>query len=219
MPEAGHGAHALGIASAALEAFVDAVNARPARGRRGRWRWGTMQAHQIAFARADALVRAARALLHETVRAAYQDASAHPELSLELRVRLREANLFAVRSAKEAVGLIFDMAGSGAVYRGRPIEQAFRDINTAANHTNYLETAYAAIGSYFLTRDREGGPEIAAAAISRDRAESSWWPPPRSRSSSTAPALLGGADTSILLGARKIRTKVRNRLLTYSSND
>jgi alkylation response protein AidB-like acyl-CoA dehydrogenase len=95
------------------------------------------------------------------MRAAYADAEAHSELSFELRVRLREANIFAVRSAKEAVGLIFDMVGSSAVYRGRPVERAFRDISTAANHTNYVETAYAAIGSYFLTRDREGGPEIA----------------------------------------------------------
>jgi len=161
MPEAGHGAHALGIASAALHAFTDAVNARPAPGSARQSAMGHEQAHQIAFARADALVRAARALLHDTARAAYQDASAHPELSLELRVRLREANIFAVRAAKEAVGLIFDMAGSGAVYRGRPIEQAFRDISTAANHTNYLETAYTAIGSYYLTRDRDEGPDIA----------------------------------------------------------
>jgi indole-3-acetate monooxygenase len=161
MPEVGHGAHALGIASAALESFVDAVNARPLPGSTRQMTMGHMQAHQIAFARADALVRAARALLHETVRAAYEDAGANPELSLELRVRLREANIFAVRSAKEAVGLIFDMAGSSAVYRGRSIEQAFRDVNTAANHTNYMETAYTAIGSYFMTRDRAGGPEIA----------------------------------------------------------
>jgi indole-3-acetate monooxygenase len=47
------------------------------------------------------------------------------------------------------------------VYRGRVIERAFRDINTAANHTNYVATAYAAIGSYFLTRDSAGGPDIA----------------------------------------------------------
>jgi indole-3-acetate monooxygenase len=161
MPEVGHGAHALGIASAALESFVGAVNARPLPGSTRQMTMGHMQAHQIAFARADALVRAARALLHETVRAAYEDAEANPELSLELRVRLREANIFTVRSAKEAVGLIFDMAGSSAVYRGRSIEQAFRDINTAANHTNYMYTAYTAIGSYFLTRDRAGGPEIA----------------------------------------------------------
>jgi indole-3-acetate monooxygenase len=161
MPEAGHGAHALGIASAALESFADAVNAKPAPGSTRQLAMGHMQAHQIAFARADALVRAARALLHETVRAAYADAEANPELSLELRVRLREANIFTVRSAKEAVGLIFEMAGSGAVYRGRPVEKAFRDINTAANHTNYVETAYTAIGSYFLTRDRAGGPDIA----------------------------------------------------------
>ena len=161
MPEVGHGAHALGIAFAALDAFVDAVNAKPAPGSARQLTMGHMQAHQIAFARADALVRAARALLHDTVRVAYQDANARPELSLELRVRLREANIFAVRAAKEAVGLIFDMAGSGAVYRGRPIERAFRDISTAANHTNYMEAAYTAIGSYYLTRDREAGPDIA----------------------------------------------------------
>jgi alkylation response protein AidB-like acyl-CoA dehydrogenase len=160
MPEVGHGAHALGIASAALESFVDAVNAKPAPGSAWQQAMGHMQAHQIAFARADALVRAARALLHETVRAAYADAGASPELSLELRVRLREANIYAVRSAKEAVGLVFDMAGSSAVYRGRPVERAFRDISTAANHTNYVDTAYAAVGSYFLTRDQAGGPEI-----------------------------------------------------------
>jgi alkylation response protein AidB-like acyl-CoA dehydrogenase len=161
MPEAGHGAHALGIASAALRSFVDAVNTKPVPGSTRHMAMGHMQAHQIAFARADVLVRAARTLLHETARAAYEDAKAHQELDLELRVRLREANIFAVRSAKEAVGLVFDMAGSSAVYRGRAIEQAFRDINTAANHTNYVDTAYAAIGSYFLTRDRAGGQEIA----------------------------------------------------------
>jgi indole-3-acetate monooxygenase len=161
MPEVGHGAHALGVASAALESFVAAVNSRPAAGSARQLALGHQQAHQIAFARADALVRAARALLHQTVREAYADATANPELSLELRVRLREANIFTVRTAKEAVGLIFDMAGSTAVYRGRAIEQAFRDINTAANHTNYMDTAYAGVGSYFLTRDSEGGPEIA----------------------------------------------------------
>jgi alkylation response protein AidB-like acyl-CoA dehydrogenase len=161
MPEVGHAAHALGIASAALESFVDAVNTKPLPGSTRHMAMGHMQAHQIAFARADAAIRAARALLYETVRAAYEDAKAHPDLSTELRVRLREANIFSVRTAKEAVGLIFEMAGSSAVYRGRPIEKAFRDINTAANHTNYVDTAYTAIGSYFLTRDREGGPEIA----------------------------------------------------------
>jgi indole-3-acetate monooxygenase len=161
MPEAGHGAHALGVASAALEAFVAAVNMKPLPGSTRHMAMGHMQAHQIAFARADVLVRAARTLLHETVRAAYEDTKANQELAVELRVRLREANIFAVRSAKEAVGLIFEMAGSSAVYRGRVIEQAFRDINTAANHTNYVESAYASIGSYFLTRDRDDGPEIA----------------------------------------------------------
>jgi alkylation response protein AidB-like acyl-CoA dehydrogenase len=161
MPEAGHGAHALGIASAALESFVAAVNMKPVPGSARHLAMGHMQAHQIAFARADVLVRAARALLHETVRAAYENTEVNEELAIELRVRLREANIFSVRAAKEAVGLIFEMAGSSAVYRGRAIEQAFRDINTAANHTNYVESAYSSVGSYFLTRNRADGPEIA----------------------------------------------------------
>ena len=161
MPEIGHAAHALGVASAAMQSFVDAVNTKPLPGSTRQMAMGHMQAHQIAFARADALIRAGRALLYETVRAVYEDAKAHQEVALELRVRLREANIFTVRAAKEAVGLIFEMAGSSAVYRGRVIEQAFRDINTAANHTNYVEYAYTAIGSYFLTRNRAGGPEIA----------------------------------------------------------
>jgi alkylation response protein AidB-like acyl-CoA dehydrogenase len=161
MPELGHAAHALGIASTALESFVAAVNAKPVPGSMRQLAMGHMQAHQIAFTKADVLVRAARALLYETVRAAYENANVSQQLPYELRVRLREANIFAVRAAKEAVGLIFEMAGSSAVYRGRPIERAFRDISTAANHTNYQETAYTAIGSYFLTRDSAGGPEIA----------------------------------------------------------
>ena len=161
MPEVGHGAHALGIASAALESFVEAVNMKPVPGSARHLAMGHMQAHQIAFARADVLVRAARALLHDTVRAAYEDTEVNEELAIELRVRLREANIFSVRAAKEAVGLIFEMAGSSAVYRGRAIEQAFRDINTAANHTNYVESAYSSVGSYFLTRNLAGGPEIA----------------------------------------------------------
>ena len=208
MPEVGHGAHALGIASAALEAFTGAVNARPAQGSARQAAMGHQQAHQIAFARADALVRAARALLHDTVRAAYEDAGTHPELSLELRVRLREANIFAVRAAKEAVGLVFDMAGSGAVYRGRPIEQAFRDISTAANHTNYLETAYTAIGSYYLTRDREAGPRYRRTAVlleCRVTGVPSYWPTRpsiRSRSRSACPRCRAYSSTMCTITSR-----------------
>jgi alkylation response protein AidB-like acyl-CoA dehydrogenase len=67
MPEAGHGAHALGIASAALESFVQAVSSRPVPGSARQMAMGHVQAHQIAFARADVLIRAARGLLYETV--------------------------------------------------------------------------------------------------------------------------------------------------------
>ncbi len=46
MPEVGHGAHALGVASGALEAFVDAVNMKPLPGSTRHTAMGHMQAHQ-----------------------------------------------------------------------------------------------------------------------------------------------------------------------------
>jgi indole-3-acetate monooxygenase len=116
MPEMSHGAHALGIASAAPESFVDAVSMKPLPGSTRHMAMGHMQAHQIAFARANVLIRAARALLHETVRAGYQDARAHSKLALELRVRLREANIFAVRVAKEAVGVESAYTATGSYF-------------------------------------------------------------------------------------------------------
>ena len=77
---------------------------------------------------------------------------------MEIAVAAREPD-FDLAGTRDELQLA--VAGALPVLRHHLIEQAFRDINTAANHTNYVEAAYAAIGSYFLTMDRDGGPEIA----------------------------------------------------------
>jgi len=81
-------------------------------------------------------------------------------LAYPLRVQLRQAMIFAVRSAKQAIDLLFESAGSAAVYTGRTLERAHRDITTAANHIIVTETEYTSIGSYHLTKHLEGGPYI-----------------------------------------------------------
>lgn len=157
-----HAAHAIGIACAAQEAFLAETRRATLRGSVRQEALGHLQQHQIVFARSDALVKASRAFMIEAVRAAYESAASNPgrPLDFALRVQFREAMIFAVRSAKEAVDLVFESAGSAAVYSGRALERAHRDICTAANHIIVTETEYASIGSYHLTKHFPHGPSI-----------------------------------------------------------
>lgn len=160
LPIMGHAAHALGLARGVQESFLAQMREKAIAGSMRQMVMGHQQAHQIAYAKSDTLVRAARSFLYHAVSEAYENVQSKQHLDLGLKVQMREALLFAVRSSKEAINLIFEMGGSSAVYRGRPIERAYRDISTAANHILVGETEYASVGSYYLTKDLEDGPEI-----------------------------------------------------------
>ncbi|GGF35200.1 acyl-CoA dehydrogenase family protein [Subtercola lobariae] len=161
-----HGVHALGVAQSALDEFAHLVSSKP---------WvapvnsaapvsapmGHSQSHRIAFAKADALVRAARALLYSAVDAALVAVENTEKTPLEHDVALRQANIFAVRSSREAIELIFQLAGTSALYKGTLLERAFRDIATASNHFQVVESQYESVGSYLLTKDSDGGPFLA----------------------------------------------------------
>lgn len=161
-----HGVHALGVAQAALDEFARIVSSRPApvavnSAAPVSAPMGHLQSHRVAFAEADAMVRAARGLLYGAVDAALDSVADAAEAPLEQNVALRQANIFAVRSSREAVDRIFQISGTGAVYRGGLLERAFRDVATAANHFQVVESQYESVGSYLLTRDSAGGPVIA----------------------------------------------------------
>lgn len=160
-----HGAHALGVAQAAVDEYARIVSSKPltgpqAPGAPGAAPMGHMQSHRVTFAKADAMVRAARALLYSAVESAVASVEESGQALLEHNAALRQANVFAVRSSREAVDMIFQISGTGAVYRGGVIERAFRDIATAANHFQVVESQYESVGSYLLTKDASGGPNI-----------------------------------------------------------
>ncbi|MEV0026839.1 acyl-CoA dehydrogenase family protein [Streptomyces atroolivaceus] len=152
-----HGTHALGLARGALDEFQRIVASKPIPGSRTAAVMGHTESHRIAFAKADALLRAARSLLYGAVEDALV-AAAHDELPMDHRVAVRQANIFAVRSCREVVDEIFKIAGTSAVYRGRVIERAFRDMSTAANHNLPLESSYESVGAYMLTKNSSEGP-------------------------------------------------------------
>jgi hypothetical protein len=78
----------------------------------------------------------------------------------DLRVRMAQALTYSVRNAKEAVNLVFEQAGTSAVFRGHPLEICLRDVITAAQHALVSEPAYDTVGQYLITQGWPGGPQI-----------------------------------------------------------
>src|SRR5262249_18499213 len=155
-----HAAHALGIARAAIDAFVELCAQTPAHGSRRQSGMGKMQLQQVAVGKAGALGRAARLFAWDATARADAAAEREESVPLELRILMDEAMIFAVRSCKEAVDLVYEAAGASSVYRGTTLDRCFRDMHTAAQHIIVTENRYDAVGTYYITRDQPGGPEL-----------------------------------------------------------
>lgn len=156
----GHAGNALGIARRAVDEFIALAAQKSARGSKRQQRLGRQQFHEMAVARADALIRAARLLAWEVTTQCFESAKENEFVDYELRVRMLQALVFAVRSAKEAVELLFEQAGTSAVYRGHPLELCMRDIITHAQHALVSENAFDTVGQYLITKDWPDGPEL-----------------------------------------------------------
>jgi len=147
-----HGAQALGVARAAIEAGV-AV----ARAKRG---WGDVPLHevprvQVAIAEATVLRESAAAYFYESATRLWDAALAGvPDDELVvMRSRARLAAAHAATASGRAVDLVHDVAGTSAVFRGNPIERCFRDIHTALAHVMVGPLVYAAAGRAELGHD------------------------------------------------------------------
>jgi alkylation response protein AidB-like acyl-CoA dehydrogenase len=159
----GHSAHALGIARCAIDAFVEIVQrarAKTPHGSTRQARLGLQQAHKLAIAKAESLVRPARAFTWDAARRAWEQALRGEEVDYHLRVLMAQSMILCAQAAKEAVGIVFEAAGTSAVFRGTTLERCYRDIVTAAQHTLVVETSYETIGEYYLTRSLPEGPQI-----------------------------------------------------------
>ncbi len=91
-------------------------------------------ATQSGLARAEATVRAARALLFEAVGECWDAAQSGGSISVELRAGLRLASTHAVESAAAAVDEAYRLGGGSAIYETSPLQRRFRDVHAATQH-------------------------------------------------------------------------------------
>jgi alkylation response protein AidB-like acyl-CoA dehydrogenase len=105
---------------------------------------------QAKLAQAEALVRAGRVFLYETLRETWEATVAGESLALRHKADVLLASTHAVQSAVLAVELMYRMAGTSAVYTRSPLERAFRDVEVLRHHAFGAETRYETVGQVYL---------------------------------------------------------------------
>jgi alkylation response protein AidB-like acyl-CoA dehydrogenase len=105
---------------------------------------------QAKLARAEAILRAGRLLLYDTLSEAWQAALAGETFSLRQKADLLLATAHAVSSAVEAVELMYSVAGTSGIYTKSPLERYFRDVQVLKHHAFGAESRYETVGQVYF---------------------------------------------------------------------
>jgi alkylation response protein AidB-like acyl-CoA dehydrogenase len=134
----------LAVARIALDGFLDIA--------RDRVRGGTSQplrereVIQSEVGRADAMLRAGRALLIEAMHALI-DAVEHGEDDLlDVRAGLRQAAAHAAEAALSVAASLERMAGTAAIFEAGPLARRLRDLRAATQHVAMSPNNFGVIG-------------------------------------------------------------------------
>lgn len=146
------GALALGVSMVMVgmgERAIDELAALAAKIPQGSGRGlGERATAQVAIAKADAGLRAARVLVNDVVGSAWDEVENAGRVGDESRVALRLAANHAADASVAAVDACFRTAGGTAVYKRSPLQRVLRDVHVAAQHAMVSERIYEPIGRF-----------------------------------------------------------------------
>ena len=138
----------LGIGRAAIDAFVAIASSRF--GHSSTTAAANKPVIQTDVGRAEAVLRAARAWLYETVEEAMDDVQAGRTVSTEQAALMRLARVNAMTAGVQAVDMIYSAAGSASVYSDGLIDRCFRNVHVAAQHVALHPSNYEICGAVML---------------------------------------------------------------------
>jgi indole-3-acetate monooxygenase len=105
---------------------------------------------QAKLAQAEAILRAGRVFLYDTLSETWAATVAGETLSLRHKADVLLAMTHAVQSAVRAVELMYRIAGTSGVYTRSPLERYFRDVQVLRHHAFGAETRYETVGQVYL---------------------------------------------------------------------
>ena len=135
---------ALGIARAAIDALLDLGKQKTPNYMRTPLRERPTVQAQVA--RAEALLGAARAYLHESLREGWETAVQGQMLRLEQKMKIQLATTYAIRAAADAVELVHEVAGTTAIRNEHRFQQHFRDVHVITQHAFASTSRYESVG-------------------------------------------------------------------------
>jgi indole-3-acetate monooxygenase len=114
---------------------------------------------QIELARAEAGLRAARALLHDEVGAAWDRVLAGDPVRVTDRVAMRLAGAHAAQQAVAAADTAYTLAGGTSVYSSHVLQRCLRDAHVPTQHIQAAPKLFETLGRALL------GQEIDASTL------------------------------------------------------
>ena len=139
-----NGVAALGVAQAAIDDFIELAHVKtPAYTAR------TLRERpivQLRLAEAEAHVRAARALMHQTFNRTLAAVASGGLLTIEQKADCQQATSHMVMEAAKAVNLIHSIASTSAIRNDKPFARYFRDVHVMTQHAFFCEARLEAVG-------------------------------------------------------------------------
>jgi alkylation response protein AidB-like acyl-CoA dehydrogenase len=105
---------------------------------------------QAQAAQAEALVGAARAYLHESLRQAWESALQGQMITREQKINIQLAASFAMQASAKAVRLVHAAAGTSSIRLEHSLERHFRDVHVLTQHAFASANRYESAGKLLL---------------------------------------------------------------------
>ncbi|HEX9462638.1 MAG TPA: acyl-CoA dehydrogenase family protein [Alphaproteobacteria bacterium] len=139
---------ALGTARAVLDAFIATAREKTPRASTQQLRDDPIV--QLRFGEAETRLRRARVFLLQTLREAWANVAPPEVLSLDQRVAIRMAATGALHEARDAVDMVYHLAGATAIFDAQPFERRFRDIHSVVQQIQGRQQHFATIGRHLF---------------------------------------------------------------------
>lgn len=141
----------LGIARAAIEAFIELAEGKTPIGGSARLR--DKASAQADLGKAEALLSSARAFLVEQLHGVWDTAAKGDMPSLPQRATARLAAAQAAAASAQAVDLVYNAAGGTAIYEHNLLERCFRDVHATTQHVGISSANFELSGRVLLGLD------------------------------------------------------------------